>query len=220
MERVGGLKWRRWADASRRVAVIQTGIGWARAQAACEVVFPRGPWTVWLASGFAGGLAPSRVGELVIPEQVVCQDPVESSIGCHALYRHKACRAARSSAVLSGRLVTVGHIVWLARDKQALARTFDANSLDMESAAIGTTAVRYGIPFFVVRSVSDRVDEDLPLDLNLFCRSDTFVRGLWTVVSTPRMWPAFDRLRRQKNVASAQLTRFFETFFSAGENRG
>ena len=218
-----GVKWCRWANASRFVNVIQTGIGLTKAQAACEAVLDQRPWTVFIASGFAGALVPSQIGVLVIPEQVVCQDPritgFSPAIACTALYRPQAWDTAQLSenTVLSGRLVTAGNIVWLARDKQAIGRTFEASSLDMESAAIGTMAAQRGIPFIVVRSVSDLVGEDLPLDLNLFCRRGTFLQGVWTVATTPGLWSKINRLRRQKNVASASLTRFFETFLSRVE---
>ena len=218
-----GVKWCRWANASRFVIVIQTGIGSTKAQAACEAVLDQRPWTVFIASGFAGALVPSQIGVLVIPEQVVCQDPritgFSTAIACTALYRQQAWNTAQLSenTVLSGRLVTAENIVWLARDKQAIGRAFEASSLDMESAAIGTMAAQRGIPFVVVRSVSDRAEEDLPLDLNLFRRTDTFLQGAWTVVTTPDLWSRMNRLRRQKNVASARLTQFFETFFSTTE---
>ena len=204
--------------------VIQTGIGLTKAQAACEAVLDQRPWTVFIASGFAGALVPSQIGVLVIPEQVACQDPritgLSPAITCTALYRQQAWNTAQLSEnmVLSGRLVTAGNIVWVARDKQAIGRAFEASSLDMESAAIGTMAARRDIPFVVVRSVSDLVEEDLPLDLNLFCRRGTFLQGVWTVVTTPGLWSKINRLRRQKNVASASLTRFFEAFLSRGEN--
>ena len=179
---------------------------------------------MFIASGFAGALVPSQIGVLVIPEQVVCQDPrimgFPTAIACTAVYRQQAWNTAQLSenTVLSGRLVTAGNIVWLARDKRAIGRAFEASSLDMESAAIGTMAARRDIPFIVVRSVSDLVEEDLPLDLNLFCRRGTFLQGVWTVATTPGLWSRINRLRRQKNVASASLTRFFEAFLSRGEN--
>lgn len=179
-----------------------------------------------ISSGFAGALVPSQIGDVVIPEQVVCQDSSitgsspNSSIVCSALYRQKAWNTAQLSenTILSGRLVTVRNIVWLAGDKQAIGRAFEASSLDMESAAIGMMAARHGIPFCVIRSVSDRMGEDLPLDLNLFRRAGTFLQGVWAVAKTPGIWPALNRLRRQKNVASARLTQFFEIFFSMTEN--
>ncbi|MCY3955813.1 MAG: hypothetical protein OXF47_07465 [Nitrospira sp.] len=226
VERINGVKWRRWADASRFVAVIQTGTGLVNARAACEAVRPKRPWTVFISSGFAGALVPSRIGDVVIPEQVVCADSSltgsvpDSSIACSASYRQQAYKTAQLSenAVLSGRLVTVGNIVWLARDKLAIGRDFEASSLDMESAAIGSMAARHGIPFCVIRSVSDRLEEDLPFDLNLFRRAGTFVQGVWAVATTPGKWSGFNRLRRQKNVASARLAQFFEIFFSMTEN--
>ena len=223
VERVDGVKWRLWANASRFVAVIQTGIGLTKAQGACEAVLDKRPWTVLIASGFAGALIPSQIGDLVIPEEVVCQDSsVMDSVpvSCSALHRQQAWHTAQLSEnmVLSGRLVTVGNIVWLAREKQAIGRTLAASSLDMESAAIGMAAAREGIPFFVVRSISDRVEEDLPLDLNLFCRTGTFMQGVWTIAKSPGIWLALNRLRRQKNVASDRLTQFFTTFFSTAEN--
>ena len=217
------VKWSWWANASRFVAVIQTGIGLTKTRGACEAILDKRPWSVFMASGFAGALVPSQIGDLVIPEQVVCQDPpiagFSATIACSALYRQHAWNAVQSLKynVLSGRLVTVENIIWLARDKQAIGRAFEASSLDMESAAIGTLAAQRGIPFVVVRSVSDRVEEDLPLDLNLFRRTDTFLQGAWTVATTPGLWSRINRLRRQKNVASARLTQFFETFFSTTE---
>ncbi len=88
----------------------------------------------------------------------------------------------------------------------------------MESAAIGSMAARHDIPFCVIRSVSDRMEEDLPFDLNLFRRAGTFVQGAWAVATAPGTWSGFNRLRRQKNVASARLAQFFEIFFSMTEN--
>ncbi len=206
------------------MAVIQSGVGCAKARAACEAVFEKRPWTVLIASGFAGALVPAQVGDLAIPEEVVRQDSritdSSAAIACSAFHRQRARHAAQLSEnrVLAGRLVTTDAIVWAAGDKQALGRTFAASSLDMESAAIGTMAAGQGIPFFVVRSISDRVDEDLPLDLNLFCRADTLMQGVRAVATTPAIWPGLNRLRRQKNVASARLTQFFETFFSTADN--
>lgn len=115
--------------------------------------------------------------------------------------------------------MTVGKIVWLAAEKQVIGRACDASSLDMESAVIGAAAMHDRVPFVVVRAISDLVDETLPLDLNLFCRPTTFLRGAWTVLTTPRTWPALHRLYRQQIVASCRLTRFFTMFFqSASEH--
>ena len=209
------------------MAAIQTGVGPTHAQAASQVVFAKGPWTAVISSGFAGALIPSRVGDLVIPEEVVPRASdvgafvPTASVSCSAFYRRKARDVAQRSRspLVEGRLVTVGKMVWLAEEKQLVGRAYDASSLDMESAVIGAAAMHYHVPFVVVRAISDLVDETLPLDLNLFCRPATFLLGTWTVLTTPRTWPALYRLHRQQNVASFRLTRFFSMFFqSASEN--
>ena len=116
---------------------------------------------------------------------------------------------------MEGRVVTVGKMVWLAEEKQVIGCACDASSLDMESAVIGAAAMHDRVPFVVVRAISDLVDETLPLDLNLFCRPTMFLRGAWTVLTTPRTWPALYRLHRQQTVASWRLTRFFTMFFQS-----
>ena len=180
------------------------------------------PWTACLASGYAGALVAAHIGDLVIPDQVLGCAPdhttgafADSSVACNAFYRQMAWDVAHLAgcAVLPGRVVTVETMVRLGRDKQSIGRARDASGLDMESATIGTVAAHHGIPFCVVRSISDLAEEDLPRDLTLLCHPATFLRGMRVVITTPRVWPALNRLRRQKNVASARLTRFFETFF-------
>ncbi len=221
MERVGGVTWYGWERSSYCVTVVRTGIGLANARAACQAIVEQRPWTLCIASGYAGALVPARIGDLVIPEQVLdcAQDRTgtfqDDSLACSVFYRQLAQDMAHLSgcAVVSGCVVTVRTMVCLARDKQSVGRACGASGLDMESAAIGSVAARHGVPFFVIRSISDLVEEDLPRDLNLFCRPATFPRGVWVVVTTPRLWPIFNRLRRQKNMASTRLTQFFETFF-------
>lgn len=235
VERVEGFTWWRWEHPSCSVAVIRTGIGPTHAQAASHVAFAKGPWTAVISSGFAGALIPSRIGDLVIPEEVVPEWRVASeecgesgeerrysrvptaSILCSAWYRRKAREVAQRfrSPLIEGRLVSVGKMVWRAEEKQWVGRACDASSLDMESAVIGTAAMHDRVPFVVVRAVSDLVDETLPLDLNLFCRPATFLSGAWTVLTTPRTWPALYRLHRQQKVASFRLTRFFTMFFQS-----
>jgi len=223
VERVGGVTWYGWEHPSCFVAVIQTGIGPANARAACQAVVAQRPWTVCIASGYAGALVPAHIGDLVIPEQVLgcaldhSTESVfpETLLACNAFYRQKAQDVAQSldCAVIPGRMVTVRTMVCLAREKQSIGRACESSGLDMESAAIGSVAAQHGIPFVVVRSISDLVDEDVPRDVGLLCRTATFHRGVWAVVTAPRLWGALNRLRQQKNVASARLTRFFETFF-------
>ena len=82
----------------------------------------------------------------------------------------------------------------------------------MESAPLGKIARDRGVPFLVVRTISDLVDEDLPMDFNLFLQPSGWVRGVTQVLTTPQCWAAFKRLRAQTTQASRQITRFFSLF--------
>ena len=89
-----------------------------------------------------------------------------------------------------------------------------AVGLDMESAALGAIAKEQRVPFLVARTVSDLLDEDLPLDFNLFLTPKTWPQGLWQAACRPSCLPGMLRLRRQSHVAAVRLTRFMEVFLN------
>jgi adenosylhomocysteine nucleosidase len=87
--------------------------------------------------------------------------------------------------------------------------------VDMESAAIGKMAQGHGRPFLIIRAISDGVNEDLPVDFNLFLRPSGWIHGVLHIMTTPSSWKGFLDLYRHSKHASQQLTRFFKEFFSA-----
>jgi adenosylhomocysteine nucleosidase len=93
-----------------------------------------------------------------------------------------------------------------------MAKMTGAIGLDMESAALAEAAVGNNIPFAIVRSVSDLVDESLPVDLNLFMHPADWLKGLAACVATPSCVGGFLRLRAQMRTASDRMSRFFEQF--------
>ena len=82
----------------------------------------------------------------------------------------------------------------------------------MESAVVGAAAQNRGLPFVMIRCVSDVVDEDLPLDFNLFTTPFKWIRGLTAVLTTPKSWSGLVRLRTQMTQASSQITKFFQEY--------
>ena len=110
--------------------------------------------------------------------------------------------------LVSGVLVTVPWIVWSVTEKRALAETFQASALDMESAGIAEKATEQKIPFLVIRTVSDLKDENLPEEFNLFLSPSTWVQGAWRIIIQPAHWAQLFRLRQQMKVASRQPRHF------------
>jgi len=112
---------------------------------------------------------------------------------------------------IDGRFVSIDRIVGRASDKEALARRTGAIGLDMESAALAREAGAAQVLFVIVRTVSDLLEEDLPLDFNLFLRPTGWLKGIVAVLANPLSLMGLARLRRQSAVAAQTLTRALRT---------
>lgn len=111
-----------------------------------------------------------------------------------------------------GTVVSSGTVVWQAEEKRRLRRLTDATGLDMESAAVAAVAQEGGLPMAIVRTVSDLVDEDLPLDFNLFLRPTGWIKGMQTLIGRPSSIEGLNRLRKQSRVAAGRLTEWFQRY--------
>jgi adenosylhomocysteine nucleosidase len=112
-----------------------------------------------------------------------------------------------------GRLATVAEVLWRAEEKRRIAASTHAIGVDMESGVLGRWASERQIPFVVVRAVTDVLDEDLPLDFNLFLHPSRWAKGALACVLRPSCVFDLNRLRKQTIVASERLTRFLKRFF-------
>ncbi|TAJ23532.1 MAG: hypothetical protein EPO64_11045 [Nitrospirae bacterium] len=213
-----------------RIYAFQTGVGAAKAGAVCREVLAQHPLDLALSCGFACALAPSRIGDLLIGTDVTVQEDGVSSLGqaavpsgavpCAEPFREVAIAAAQKAGLAAhvGRFVTVPRVLWRADEKRRAALSTGAIGLDMESAAMGAAAVARQVPFLVVRAASDLLDEDLPLDFNLFLAPPGprgfagWLRGAGFCLVHPSAVVGLNRLRRQSAVASERMTRFVERF--------
>ena len=75
---------------------------------------------------------------------------------------------------------------------------------------IGAEAAERRIPVAVIRAVSDLLDEDLPLDFNLFLTPSDWSKGVWSCITRPSNLFGLGRMRVQMGVASKRLTLIFE----------
>lgn len=115
----------------------------------------------------------------------------------------------------AGRFISVPHVLCSGHEKRVLAQTTGAMAVDMESAALAVVAGEAGLPFTIVRTVSDLKDEDLPLDFNLFLRPIGWIAGVTACLSRPTSIAGLSRLRDQSRRAAEQLTRFHARYLSA-----
>jgi nucleoside phosphorylase len=123
----------------------KTGIGTKLAAEATERLLDAHAVEHVMVVGIAGGMGPSRVGDVVYPEVVV-----DRASG--AEYRP----SPLSAVPAKGRLVTHDDFDMPDADRDALvAEGFVA--VDMETAAVAAVCERRGVPWSAVRSISDLV---------------------------------------------------------------
>ena len=141
------------------------------------------------------------------------REPREA-VACSPEFSAVAIKAACGMNVTAraGRFVTVPRILWRACEKGKVAAATGAVGLDMESLAVGATAREHQVPFVIIRAVSELVDEDLPLDFNLFLTPADWLRGALTCLAHPSCVVGLLRLRAQSLVASERITTFFGRF--------
>ena len=217
---IAGVRCQIGHQGQRAYWLIQTGVGPAAASAVAEQVLKAQPMSLVLSTGFACALIPAQVGDLIVGTAVssVPSDEMgttgHGSILCDEAVRSGLLAVAEDAgmAVRVGTIVSGPTVVWQAEGKRRLRRLTDATGLDMESAALASVARERGVPMAIVRTVSDLVDEDLPLDFNLFLRPTGWMKGIWALIRHPTGFVGLNRLRAQSRVAADRLTEWFQYY--------
>jgi adenosylhomocysteine nucleosidase len=160
--------WRgRWED--RQVALAVTGDGARNARAGAAAAFLRVRARAAIAIGVAGAVSPGlAAGDLLVAHQVMrddgraCQEPAPALLAA----------AARLLAARPAALISVPRLAATRADKRRL-QTVAADlapglvaGVDLESAAFAAAAAAWGVPWLIVRAVSDEAGEELPALLN------------------------------------------------------
>jgi adenosylhomocysteine nucleosidase len=115
-----------------------------------------------------------------------------------------------------GVLVSFGSIA-SPEQKATLAQSFGAQAVDMEAAAVARAAEARGVPFAVVKAISDECDFIFPsmerfIDSNGQFRSGRFA---WFTALRPWLWPRVARLSRNSNRASLALCDWLRKMIAA-----
>ena len=191
------------ARAVRRAGVgrvIVGGVGERRAEIATASLIERHRPSAVLSVGLCGALADGpAVGDLIAGTAVVAAEGEEFRCDVVPPADHR------------GPFLTASAIVACRVEKTDLHRRTGAVAVDMESAGVARACRDRGVPFGVLRAVSDAAADDLPPGLAPFLRIAAGVSfaglgaALAAVVREPSLVGALWRLHRRAAFAAGRL---------------
>ena len=163
-------------------------------------------------TGFCGGLNDdAKVGDIIVATEILRGD-ASDRIAVDSQLVESISAALKSAGVKfhAGPLVSVREPVFRCEDKRALGKSAQAIAVDMESYAITHPASKIsGCRPFVLRVISDSVDDELPSEVSEFLDAEGNVRaGKITrfIFKRPTNIARLMELKKRSDTASAALT--------------
>jgi adenosylhomocysteine nucleosidase len=190
--------------------LLETGEGIQNAKLRLEAWLERNDARGVLSIGFAGGLSSSlQPGDIVVAREVR-----DSETRPDPTLLSAAQELRLGFPVRFGVAVTSSEIVWQSESKRALAASLGENEIgfvDMESTAIAGVCANRGLSFLIARSITDLLDEDLPLDFNLYRDQDGRVdsgKVMKAALRNPLLIKGLLELRRRSNLCADRMAEF------------
>jgi adenosylhomocysteine/aminodeoxyfutalosine nucleosidase len=143
---------------------------------------------VLLFTGVAGAVNPElKIGDLVVASKLAQHD-LDITIFGHpygyvpggSVYvtadrdligLSKAVAKEMNIPLKEGIIATGDQFIASEEKKEFIAKTFQADALEMEGASVGVVCDALGVPFFILRSISDSADMDASFNFEAFVES-------------------------------------------------
>lgn len=188
------------------LVIMVTGDGALNARSGAAALLGAVPVGRLIAIGVAGGLSSGlRAGELIMAREVVGES------GCR-FCSSVAAPAARAAGARLGTVYTAGHLILESEDKRRLGEAVlpgrEAGVVDLESAHFAAVAEEAGVPWLVIRAVSDTAEEDLPRFLAACAGPEGEIRRgevLRHAARHPSAIPGLLRMRRRIELCGRAL---------------
>ncbi len=198
--------------AGKNVVVVSTGDGPRNAARGAREALARHRPALLVGAGVGGALTPGlATGDLVASARVL-----DAAGEAPPPARQLLEAALAATGIRAGTLLTIERPAVSAAEKAALAATTGAPAVcDMESAAWARAAAEAGVPYLVVRAVSDEAGEDLPRYLARCMNRDGGIsRAAVTVraLLAPATIPELLRLRRRVADCGERLASFLDAW--------
>lgn len=176
---------------SKDAVVVCGGMGFDAARRATEAIIALHHPSLVLSVGFAGALDKGlRAGDLLEPRYVVdSRDGTRTDTGSG-----------------SGVLVTFPSVAD-AEQKAKLAKSYGAQAVDMEAAAVAKGAEARGLRFAALKAISDEVGFAMPPMDRFIAADGSFRTGSFALYAAarPSTWPNMMRLAQNSTKAARAL---------------
>jgi adenosylhomocysteine nucleosidase len=217
-QNVQGLRlWKRVMGCSE-ISVILTGIG-NKSASVMDLMMreagSKGYFDVCVSSGLAGALHPHFQLSDIVVAKLLKANSVHADLGRDWLETDKQLveLAVKHGAKSVGAFYTADKVLTTAEQKSLLATKADV--VEMESFNVVKEGYAWGARGVAIRAISDRADEDLPIDFNRTISSENRVsipRILAEVAKNPGTIGPLIRFGKQSRGAAEVLARFLETY--------
>ncbi len=165
--------------AGRRVVLVCSGIGKVNAAMTAQMLVDHFGVDAILNTGIAGGAGPARVRDVVISTEVAYHDmdPRILALGYPHLRSFTAdetlCKAAERACEgrvrwHRGLIATGDQFIDNAAVKADIVERLSPFAIEMEGGAIAHVAAANGLPFVIIRSISDNADDDAGMSYDQF----------------------------------------------------
>lgn len=208
------------------ITLVQTGIG-KNVSEAIQYLSKCFRIQLMISSGFAGSVNPEAgVGDLIIGKHVLRSSQetfegeiqINSRISCDASIIDLAVRLSHTDIFKThcGDVLSVNKIVRQSSTKKNIGNQTSAIAIDMESYAIAERASALGIPFIVIRTISDGIEEDMEINENIVTEGGNVNISATArhLLNKPHHILYFNRMRKQTKLATNTLSAFFPNFIT------
>ena len=185
---VAGMDFYRGRIGGREAVVVRSGIGKVNAGICTQILADRFAVSAVINTGIAGSLrAEINIGDIVLSTDAVQHDMDASGFGYPVgqiprvetfsfqadgklIELAKGCNGAGNPEIqtFTGRVVSGDQFISDKAKKEWLIEQFGGSCTEMEGAAIAQAAYLNGIPFLIIRAISDKADDSAGMDYAVF----------------------------------------------------
>ncbi len=185
---VAGMDFYRGRIGGREAVVVRSGIGKVNAGICTQILADRFAVSAVINTGIAGSLrAEINIGDIVLSTDAVQHDMDASGFGYPVgqiprvetfsfqadgklIELAKECNGAVNPEIqtFTGRVVSGDQFISDKAKKEWLIEQFGGSCTEMEGAAIAQAAYLNGIPFLIIRAISDKADDSAGMDYAVF----------------------------------------------------